>query len=80
MLYFSLLQIIDKEKNGWVTVEDLKELMVIGREAYSEQEFKNFLVALNPTEEGKIYYMNYVALMTGGQLPSFAIPSAFPLL
>lgn len=61
-------------------MEDLKELMVLGREPFSEQEFKNFLVALNPTDDGKVYYMDYVALMTGGKVPCFNVPSALPLV
>lgn len=63
IIFFTSLQVLDKDKKGHLVPEDLKQLMMEEEERFRQEEMDEMLQAAVDPDKGVILYRDYVTLM-----------------
>ena len=63
-LLLQAFRVLDKENKGWITADKLREQMTHKGAPFREKEMDALLSVAKDPETGRIYYEDYIALLT----------------
>ena len=57
-------KVLDQEKKGYIEADVMRELLITKGTPFREKELEAFMNVAKDSETGRIYYEDYIALLT----------------